>query len=200
MPTPTSRLIQLVDGRITPRALITATLIRDYPATQLDSVEKLWTPARGQITDSEHVHWDWRNKASSVEDGRNLLIAVECEGEVQGLMAVLTEIRPSELELAIGPVLYVDYLESAPWNSRDFPKGPRILGIGTVMIAEAVILSREMGYKGRVGLHSLPQSEKFYQDRCRMTRLGPDAGYFGLVYFEYTEQQAADWLVSVGLG
>jgi hypothetical protein len=50
----------------------------------------------------------------------------------------------------------------------------------------------------RVGLHSLTQAEDFYDARCRMTKTGPDPDYYDLTYFEYTGQQAADWLASIG--
>ena len=66
-----------------------------------------------------------------------------------------------------------------------------------MLIAEAVRLSMEMGLGGLVGLHSLPQAEAFYA-RCRMTRVGTDPFYYDLTYFEYTGQQASDWLASIG--
>jgi len=74
---------------------------------------------------------------------------------------------------------------------------PRYVGVGTLLIAEAVRLSVETGLDG-VGLHSLPQAETFYQDRCRMTRLGPDPDYYELTYFEFTGRQAVDWLTANG--
>ena len=36
-------------------------------------------------------------------------------------------------------------------------------------------LSRGEGFKGRVGLHALPQAEQFYREKCGMTPLGKDA-------------------------
>ena len=55
-----------------------------------------------------------------------------------------------------------------------------------------------MGLEGRVGLHSLPQAEGFYKTRCKMTDFGKDSGYFDLTYFEYTGQQATEWLAAIG--
>lgn len=143
----------------------------------------------------EHDHWDWRNKAESAAGGHHLLVAVECEREVQGLMAVLRRPRAGH---GGSPVLYVDYLEAAPWNLKATGSPPRFIGVGTVLIADAVHLSREFGLGGRVGLHSLPAAEPFYETRCRMTRIGPDPDYYDLTYFEYTERQAADWLAAIG--
>jgi hypothetical protein len=45
-----------------------------------------------------------------------MLVAVECDGEVQGIMAVLRIPQPARL--GDGQVVYVDYLESAPWNLK----------------------------------------------------------------------------------
>ena len=74
---------------------------------------------------------------------------------------------------------------------------PRLIGVGTVLIAEAIRLSLEAGHGGRVGLHPLPQAEPFYT-RYQMTSIGLDPLYFDLTYFEFTGQQASDWLASIG--
>jgi len=74
---------------------------------------------------------------------------------------------------------------------------PTHKGIGTVLVAAAVQLSIDEGNKGRIGLHSLPQADSFYRDRCGMTDLGPDASYdpkVPLRYFEMTEAQATSYL------
>jgi hypothetical protein len=54
-----------------------------------------------------------------------------------------------------------------------------------------------MGPEGRVGLHSLPQAEAFYKGRCRMSEFGVDPSYFHLTYFEYTGQQAIEWMATI---
>ncbi|VTR96316.1 Uncharacterized protein OS=Methylomonas sp. FJG1 GN=JT25_10440 PE=4 SV=1 [Gemmata massiliana] len=51
---------------------------------------------------------------------------------------------------------------------------------------------------GRVGLHSLPQAEDFY-NRCGMTRIGPDPHYYDLVYFEYPDGVAGAQLTAMRL-
>lgn len=79
-----------------------------------------------------------------------------------------------------------------------FSAQPRYLGVGTVLIAEAIRLSAEMQLQGAIGLHSLPQAERFYAERCRMTRVAQDPDYFDLAYFEFTPAAAIDWLASIG--
>lgn len=58
----------------------------------------------------------------------------------------------------------------------------------------AIAFSEQEGFKGRIGLHSLPQAENFYRDRCGMIDLGPDATYQNLRYFEMTPDQAKAFL------
>jgi len=194
----------LIDGRVVGRPVVEAELYRDYPAGQLETVESQWAEAREQaaatglaagLAPLEHSHWDWRTKADSVEVGRHMLVAIECAGEAQGIMAVVR--TPRDAKLSMAHVVYVDYVESAPWNIKGTAVAPRFLGVGTILIADAVRLSLEMGLAGRVGLHSLPQAEAFY-GRCGMTRIGADPDYYELTYFEFTDQQSANWLVSIG--
>ena len=71
---------------------------------------------------------------------------------------------------------------------------PRHGLVGRVLIATAVQLSQEEGFKGGVGLHALPQAETFYARQCGMTDLGKDMRKEGLRYFEMTPEQAADFL------
>jgi hypothetical protein len=166
----------------------------------LESIEAKWSEAREQLAieglaPAEHSHWDWRNKVDSVEASFHMLIAIECNSEPQGVMAV--QRLPRAGRLSTESVVYVDYLESAPWNLKGSNSQPRYAGVGTVLIADAVRLSREMALGGRIGLHSLPQAEAFYT-RCGMTRVGRDREYFDLSYFEFTNQQAISWLTAIG--
>jgi hypothetical protein len=59
--------------------------------------------------------------------------------------------------------------------------------------------SLESGIGGRIILHALPQAERFYADRCRMTSHGPDPKYYNLVYFELAAETAVRWLADRGL-
>lgn len=198
------RTVSLIDGRTPERSLIEAQVYRDYPYVELENIELQWADAReraattgnsGGLAPMEHAHWDWRNKTGSVEAEFHMLVAVECAGFAQGLMAVWRSPRLSRL--GDGSVVYVDYVESAPWNLKGLTTGARFLGVGTVLLAEAVRLSLEMGLSGAIGLHSLPQAEGFYT-RCGMSRVGPDPDYFDLAYFEFTGENAICWLKSIG--
>jgi len=189
--------------RLVPPEIIAARIAHGVPADRLTEIEAAWHPMRTVIALAhpgvEHAHWNWRNKVESVASGVRRLFAVDHEGQTQGLMAVSTGPRPGVLAGPGRPVLYVDYLEVAPWNLRLPTRDPRFTGVGKALIAEAVRTSLGAGYGGRVGLHSLSQAEAFYTAGCGMTRVGPYAGYHNLVYFEYTELQAARFLTGTEL-
>jgi hypothetical protein len=198
------RLVKLVDNRVPERPLIEASVYRGFLEAELDEIEATWSRAREKAAEHgqaaglaglEHAHWDWRNKADSVEAGRHMLVAADCDHEIQGLMAILRLPRPALL--SPGHVVYVDYLESAPWNLKGLVEAPRFLGVGTILMAEAVRISIEESLEGRVGLHSLPQAEAFYV-KCGMTRVGIDSDYYDLTYFEFSGRDGMNWLNSIG--
>jgi hypothetical protein len=199
------RTVQLIVAQAPGRPLTVAYVYRDCPAFIADSAETEWARARERaaiekavmgLAPFEHAHWNWRNKARSIEAGLHMLVTVEAKSDVQGMMAVLR--KPRHSQASGKDVLYVDFLEAAPWNLRISSSQPQFLGVGTVLIAEAIHLSLEMGLEGRVGLHSLPQAEAFYKGRCQMTGFGADPSYFDLTYFEYIGQQAIEWIARIG--
>ena len=203
---PEVRPTRLADGRVDPPVFVPATIIRQFQPTRLAEVEAFWTPARAELAAVienggeylENSHWNWVGKVPRVEAGELYLVGVECEGVVQGLMAIPLQPRLATLTPGEG-LVYIDYIEAAPWNQRAPGHPPRFLGVGKALIGQAVLISRELGLRGRVGLHSLPQAELFYQAKCGMTRLGIDPHYHDLVYFEYTEEGANAWLAAEGI-
>jgi hypothetical protein len=195
---PAARTVNLIDGRSPDRQYVTAQVYRDCPVETLERVETDWADARRRVagesaSEVEHSHWDWRNKTAAVASGESRLLVVGCEGHLQGVMSVSRDGRPARL--SPGLIVYVDFLEVAPWNLRSGTAPPRFAGVGSILIAEAVLLSVDLGMGGKVGLHSLPQSEAFYE-RCSMPAVGPDPGYAQLTYFEYNVKQARDFLAA----
>lgn len=139
-------------------------------------------------------HWDWRQKTARVQ---GLLafrgFSVVVQGETQGLAQVDLTKSAREPSQAGKSLVYLDYLEVAPWNRPELGRPARLRGIGTSLLSAVVALSGEEGFKGRIGLHSLPQADDFYR-RCGMTDLGPDPAYQNLRYFEMTAEQARAFL------
>ena len=148
---------------------------------------RLWPQSR---------HWNWRVKLKAIE---GLLsqdcFSVVCEGMTQGLMITNTVSRARIDEQSGQHLVYVDFVETAPWNRSALSSAqPTYGGIGSILIHAAVDLSKQEGFKGRIGLHSLPQSNGFYANVCRMTDLGADSKYQNLRYFEFTPALAEAFL------
>jgi hypothetical protein len=172
--------------------IVQAVLIDEVAAAQA-----AWAPTlkKPEVkTTAEHSHWNWNEKYQLVVSTplAYRIFGLEAEEEMQGLMLVLTVGKFCRLEVQKGkPLIYVDYIATAPWNSPDVVLKPRFSGVGKVLIRTAIQLSEEDGLRGRIGLHSLPQSEWWYRDVCKMTEIGHDKSYQNLNYFEMTTEQSA---------
>jgi hypothetical protein len=142
-----------------------------------------------------HEHWDWPRK---VDLTRNLLslptLALECAGEPQALMLLQTDGMFCKLpDVAGRPLVYVMFLQAAPWNLRTVTDTPRYRGAGTALLRVAVETSLDLGFEGRVGLHALTTSETFYA-RSGMSVLSPDPAKQNLRYCEMAAAAAAAFL------
>lgn len=141
----------------------------------------------------ESRHWDWRKKVQVMQ---GLLatpgFSVMCGGITQGMMFVDLASHRCQLPGQVGKhLVYVEFLENAPWNRKELQfDPPRYRGTGSLLIRAAIELSKAEGFKGRLGLHSLPQANGWYRNTCGMTDLGIDKGKEGLRYFEMTGIQA----------
>lgn len=140
------------------------------------------------------ARWQW----SIIADPTTLGISresfcIESDGKVQCAMLVSLTERCRLATQASQHLVYIDYLAVAPWNRPRIATPIQLSGLGTIMLGIAVSLSKDEGWNGRVGLHSLPQSEGFYV-RHGMTNLGQDAAKEDLTYFEYTEDSAEQFL------
>jgi hypothetical protein len=182
--------------------IVEAKLVETIDETHLHAVESDWMPVllrrlvdlvdqnRPRADWPQSSHWNWRAKIDRIN---GLLafrtFALMCEGQLQGLMQINTAHVCRLPEQTGKHLAYVDYVESAPWNRLEVVADPRFSGVGTVMIRAAIEVSREEGFQGRIGLHSLPRSEPFYA-RCGMSDLGIDGNYENLKYFEMTPEQA----------
>lgn len=163
----------------------------DWAPVRLDALKRLYKEKRSW---PEHWHWDWNRKAELLNLLAYRCLGIECEGRMQGLMMVSTIAGKSRLGGQLGKaILYVEFVETAPWNLKDLVEDPKFSGVGVALLEAAIEFSEQEGFGGRIGLHSLPQSEQFY--RKYMTDLGPDAGHSeGLRYFEMSVEQVRYFL------
>jgi len=137
-------------------------------------------------------HWDWRKKVAVLQGMlANPGFSIVCDGLTQGMMIVDTVKHRGRIDDQRGQhLVYVEFVENAPWNRAELFDPPRYRGIGSILIRAAVALSRELEFHGRIGLHSLPQANGFYANTCGMTDLGVDPDHEDLRYFEMTPDQA----------
>lgn len=146
-----------------------------------------------------HWHWDWPSKEADLRMLAFTFLGVECGGKLQGLMKLKNTGHVARIaEQRAKPLVYVDYVETAPWNikplMRELGGSAQFGAVGTRLIEAAVRKSLEEGYKGRLALHSLSGSERFYLDVCGMTAVGRDAAKQNLLWCEFTPEQAQRFL------
>lgn len=101
--------------------LILADLYDAILPKHLDDHEQHWKPLiASQAT--EHGHWDWRKKVSYYSAQLSYQsFAIECSGMTQGLMIVNTMKRGRIQLQANKHLVYIEYLEAAPWNRGSTP-------------------------------------------------------------------------------
>ena len=195
--------------RYATRAPTDAFLRTELSPQVLAGVEQEWGPLRRaaarRLLESgtppeqipRHWHWDWSAKSQNLQLLAYRCFGIECEQKMQGLMMVLTAGKQARLPPDEGkPLVYIDYLESAPWNVIPLVDTPIFAGVGMVLMRTAVQLSLDEGFHGRIALHALPQAEEFYRDKCEMQGGGNDPQYQNLPYFEMTRDLAHKFISS----
>ncbi len=141
----------------------------------------------------QSLHWDWRRKAPELSLLEASGFGIVCEQQWHGVMLTKTESCIARLDPDKGkPLVYVDFLEVAPWNWTipEIGRAGRFRAVGSTLLWRAVKQSEEEGFRGRVGLHALPQSESFYERVFGMTPLRRDGAKQNLLYMELSAGQA----------
>lgn len=184
--------------------LVNAELIETISEKNLADWEAEWVPELQQLLKSLNAsgvdrqlwpqsrHWNWRDKAIAINKQlSNQSYSIVCNGITQAMMILDLTRRAQIPTQKNNHLVYIDFLEAAPWNRLELTRKPSgYSGCGSVLIRTAIELSLSEGFKGRIGLHSLPQSNEFYGNRIGMSDLGKDPSYQNLRYFEMTQQQA----------
>jgi len=128
-------------------------------------------PNRGTLI-PRHFHWDWTRKEAELKLLAVRFYGLAHEDKLQGIMKVETVAHSCRLPEQQGkPLVYIDYIESAPWNIKKMMTAlgqpQRFRAVGTRLFEAAVLQSQEEGFRGRLGLHSLPGSEGLLYQRVR---------------------------------
>lgn len=179
---------------------------------QIRAAQEEWEPVRkasierllqqGYELDQlpKHWGWDWTRKIKQLSNPLLGFYAIECAGSMQGLLEVAKEGHLAKLPSQKDkPLIYIKYVETAPWNIKLLGPKPRYGGIGSRLVRVAIELSVDEGCKGRVGLHSLPGTNKgepewFYREVCTMESIEAERDGEGLLYFELTAERAENFL------
>jgi hypothetical protein len=177
----TVKLLRLIDNQIVDAALTTVT------DKHLSDAKTLWEPLL-QDTDKDDEYWDWKRKSrrAQILPGDELY-AIECEGVTQGLMMIDVLKKRCQIESQYHRrLVYISALATAPWNRPEINDNPTYRGAGTNLVNFAIARSNELGYQGRIGLHSLSRALGFYRKlRVGLLDWGPDPeDPDNLVYFE----------------
>lgn len=149
----------------------------------VEDFENQWVELLTQYKQEDKL-WDLMVKLRMTSRYNNYEgYAVECENQTEGLLVIETTMHGSQMTRG-KRLVYIYYIASAPLNRKVIQNPPKLRGIGTNLLLFTRERSLELGYEGRVGLHSFPDSQNFYDNRG-MYDLGPDEDYDELVYFEY---------------
>ena len=150
-----------------------------------DAEKRKFEEINGSLTAAPENHdWNWEEKARAAMPDSQVFLGLVVDDEIQGMVTFAAQTRGSRRPGNAGKcVLYVEYLESAPWNSSVYARENAVYrGVGTRLLSAVVNVSVAAECNGRVGLHSLKQAEGFYAS-IGFEDLGPDPEE-GLDYFE----------------
>lgn len=150
----------------------------------LQDVETFWQPILAAVGQPDPV-WKWDYKLrQSQQQGNYEAYSLDVDDLSQGLLFIETQQHRSQ-QVQLFPLVYVEMIVTAPWNRIDIEQPPWLKGVGSLLLLFSRQRSMELGYGGRVALHSLPTAESFYHARG-MPDYGPDPEKDGLIYFEYS--------------
>jgi hypothetical protein len=172
--------------RVRDRKPVPATL-KLMEINHLEAFEQYWKPfLAGKVEGDQY--WDWRFKYRTygARSGAESY-ALECEGQLQGLM-LMESLGYRSWANPRRRLVYIHSLATAPWNRPSIQNPPQYRLVGGTFLEFVQYRSLELGYGGIVGLHSLPGAEAFY-DQAGFINCGADSEKEDLVYFECSAQE-----------
>lgn len=192
------------------KSFVSASLIEDVSEQEIKESHELWKTLidahkkeleEKKIPKSQwpqHHHWDWTKLYQYYSKFKLAykFFGIKFENQMQGLVLLSSDEtkHTGRIDSQKGkPLIYVEYVATAPWNDKDIAPSPKFGLIGTRFMEVAIRLSINDGFEGRIGLHSLKQAEEFYRDSVCMTDLGQDTEK-RMRYFEMTPEQAKGFL------
>ncbi|MFM6010328.1 MAG: hypothetical protein ACKO99_06730 [Dolichospermum sp.] len=164
---------QYVDGKILPLS-----------QKHIEEIELSWKPEL-----KNHDCWDKNLDFSKYLQSKTYLkfYVLEYKLVTQGIIGLHLSYC-SRLELGEN-LVYVSILTVAPWNRIEINSLPKYKGIGTNLITFAIIFSMNLGFAGKIGLHSVKKAEDFYK-KLGFIDLGNDINYKNYKYLELSADNA----------
>lgn len=180
----------------------------DLSVDTLLDVEDQWAPARTEMRNKlrlaniprpdwpQSLHWDWGRKSLQLTlhrgSAESRIMAIRRQAAWEAAMVTLCGAHSALLPPHSGqPLVYVDYLEVAPWNWTVDTIGQirKYKAVGPILVLLAKEQSYAKGWDGKVGLHALPQATDFYQSQGFVfVKNDPDKQ--NLPYFELSAAEA----------
>lgn len=180
----------------------------DLKIDRLLDIEQQWTPARDELREKltklgitrgdwpESLHWNWERKSlrlafADPDDFR--VMAIRRQTNWEG--AIVTRCKnhvASRAPDAGQPLVYVDYLEAAPWNwTVDKIQTRKFKVVGSLLLRAAIEQSYAKGWAGRTGLHALPKAQAFYRGQG-LQYVRNDANKQNLPYYELSAAESLE--------
>src|SRR5689334_8439120 len=138
---------------------VAATLRADLSPEDLLDAEQVWHPfridayrrlLRDKVPLNQYpqsLHWSWATKSRHLQLVAYEGYGIRCENDWQGLLLVSTVGHVAQLGAdRLKPLVYVDFVETAPWNQPEMVAVPRFRGVGIRLMEAAVRLSIAEGF------------------------------------------------------
>ena len=154
----------------------------------IEDFDRLWQPLLLEFDEPDAgLSWDFKQRRAAEHENYECY-AIEYDNLTQGLLMLETQNHWSQFDWG-KRLVYVEHIMTAPWNRTTIQRPGRFKGVGTALMAWARRRSQDLGYRGRVGLESLPRAVQFY-DGLGMMRLELEPHEIvdadeKLPYFEY---------------
>ena len=158
----------------------------------IEDFDQFWQPLLLEFDEPDAgLSWEFKQRRATERDNYECY-AIEYDNLTQGLLMLETQNHWSQFDWG-ERLVYIEHIMTAPWNRANIQRPAELKGVGSALMAWARKRSQELGYRGRVGLESLPGAVRFY-DGLGMMRLELEPHEIldpeeKLPYFEYRAQR-----------
>jgi len=139
----------------------------------------------------EDYHWNWSKKAFHYNTSEYDWFFLKTDDGVQG---VCLTFHPRESVFQKVDIFYIQYLSSAPWNRKSALHERQYKGIGNEILKHVqYYFLKKHHYSYGFSLHSLPQSQAFYE-HLGMKNFPEYNDANGLFFYEMSKENAISFL------